>query len=39
VAQLEATLKTLQEICAKPVIGEEDVVTIQSSTASVLDLL
>ena len=39
VAQLEATLNTLKDICAKPTIGEEDVLTIQSATTSVLDLL
>ncbi len=39
VAQLETTLNTLAEICAKPTISEEDVVTIQTSTSSVLDLL
>ena len=39
VAQLEKTLLTLKEICAKPTLGEDDVVTIQSATTSVLDLL
>ncbi len=39
VTQLEKTLLTLKEICAKPTLGEDDVVTIQSATTSVLDLL
>jgi len=39
VAQLETTLTTLKGICAKPTIGEDDVLTIQSATTSVLDLL
>jgi hypothetical protein len=39
VAQLEATLMTLKAICEKPVLGEEDVLTIQSATTSVLDML
>ncbi len=39
VGQLESTLNTLKDICAKPTIGEDDVLTIQSATTSVLDLL
>ncbi len=39
VAQLETTLNTLKEVCGRPTLGEEDVLTIQTSTASVLDLL
>ncbi|MFT5583080.1 MAG: hypothetical protein ACI9VR_000657 [Cognaticolwellia sp.] len=39
IAQLETTLNTLAEICAHETLSEEDVKTIQSSTASVLDLL
>lgn len=39
VSQLEATLTTLKEIAAKEALTEEDVKTVQSATASVLDLL
>ncbi len=39
IAQLETTLNTLAEICTHETLSEEDVKTIQTSTASVLDLL
>lgn len=39
IAQLETSLNTLAEICTHETLSEEDVKTIQSSTASVLDLL
>ena len=39
IAQLETTLNTLAEICTHETLSEEDVKIIQSSTASVLDLL
>ncbi len=39
IAQLERTLASLQEIAGKDTLGEEDVKTVQETTAAVLDLL
>ena len=39
IAQLETTLDTLAEVCSHETISEEDVKTIHTSTAAVLDLL
>ena len=39
IAQLETTLATLAEICTHETLSEDDVKSIQTSTAAVLDLL